>query len=342
MARRRSLTLIEKVQLIRDNEKQFSYRELVDKYGISIGSVSGIIKRKAEYIECYEQNENSNKKRNLRDKLSQCLDEQVYEWFVVQRSKNIPISGPILQERARQIRQQLGGPDADSFKASNGWLQKFRVRHAIQYRAICGESAAVDMVTVEEWKHRLPSIFNEYDPSDVYNADETGLFFKALPSRSLVTAKDSCKGGKRSKERFTVLLCTNMTGTDKLQPLIIGKPSMLNLTLSISMHTYFVLGKSNKPRCFKHLNVKALPVTWRSNRSSWMTASLFDEWLSNLNKIMMKQKRKILLFIDHAPCHNADIEYSNVCVKFFPPNTTSKLQPLDQGIIKNFKCHYRK
>ena len=73
-----------------------------------------------------------------------------------------------------------------------------------------------------------------------------------------------------------------------------------------------------------------------------MTASLFDEWLADVNRKMMKQKRKILLFIDHAPCHNSDKEYSNISLKFFPPKTTSKLQPLDQGIIKNFKCYYRK
>ncbi|CAF2766906.1 unnamed protein product [Rotaria sp. Silwood2] len=260
-------------------------------------------------MENYEQNENSNKKRNLRDEFNQQLDQKVYEWFVAQRSKTIPISGPLLQERARQIRQELGGPNADDFKASNGWLEKFRKRHGIQYRTICGESAAVDLTTVDEWKKRLSTIIDKYDPNDIYNADETGLFFKALPNRSLVTAKDTCKGGKRSKERFTVLLCTNMTGTDKLKPFLIAA----------------------NPRCFKHLNVKELPVTWRSNRNSWMTASLFEEWLVNVNKTMIKQKRNILLFIDHAPCHNPDIEYSNICVKFFPPNTTSKLQPLDQG-----------
>ncbi|CAF1199521.1 unnamed protein product [Rotaria sordida] len=59
---------------------------------------------------------------------------------------------------------------------------------------ICGESAAVDLTTVDEWKKRLVSIIDSYDPNDVYNADETGLFFKALPNRSLVTAKDTCKG----------------------------------------------------------------------------------------------------------------------------------------------------
>ncbi|CAF1535025.1 unnamed protein product [Rotaria sordida] len=212
MAARRDLTLAEKVELIRKNEQNVPYRKLAGEYKISIGSVSNIVKRKVEYIENYEQNENSNKKRNLRDEFSQQLDQKVYEWFVQQRSKNIPISGPLLQEQARQIRQQLGGSNADDFKASNGWLKKFRKRHGIQYRTINGESASVDPATVDEWKKRLVVMIDKYNPNDIYNADETGLFFKALPNRSLVTAKDSCKGGKRSKERFTVLLCTNMTG----------------------------------------------------------------------------------------------------------------------------------
>ena len=236
MATRHTLTLSEKVKLIREYEENHSYRALSDKYKISVGSVSNIIKRKTEYLEDYEQNESATKKRNIRDEFSQQLDQKVYEWFVTQRSKNIPVSGPILQERARQIRQQLGGPNADDFKASNGWLEKFRIRHGIHHRIISGESATVDVTTVDEWKKRLPSIIDNYDPNDIYNADETGLFFKALPNRSLVTSKDSCKGGKRSKERFTILLCTNMTGTDKLQPLLIGKFSIL---ISIfSVHFY--------------------------------------------------------------------------------------------------------
>ncbi|CAM4823844.1 unnamed protein product [Rotaria magnacalcarata] len=321
MATKHTLTLSEKVQLIRENENNTSYRTLADYYKISIGSVSNIIKRKAEYIENYEHNENSTKKRNFRDELNQQLDQKVYEWFAIQRSKNIPISGPLIQAQAREIRRQLGGANPDEFKASNGWLEKFRTRHNIQYRTICGESAAVDIATVEEWRDRLSSIIDEYDPNDVYNADETGLFRYSLPNRSLVTVKETCKGGKRSKERFTVLLCTNMTGTDKLQPLLIGKAA--------------------KPRCFKNLSMKQLPVIWRWNRTSWMTASLFGEWLASINNSMIKQNRKILLFIDHAPCHNSDTQYSNITLKFFPPNTTSKLQPLDQGIIKNFKCYYR-
>ncbi|CAF4641859.1 unnamed protein product, partial [Rotaria magnacalcarata] len=62
--------------------------------------------------------------------------------------------------------------------------------------------------------------FNE---NDVFNADETGLFYRATPDRSLVLSNEECKGGKKSKERLTVLLYSNLTGTEKLKPVVIGK-----------------------------------------------------------------------------------------------------------------------
>lgn len=122
---------------------------------------------------------------------------------------------------------------ARTFKASNGWLEKFKNRHAIVFRALCGESASVDSTTVEEWRRRLPTLIDSYAMDDVYNADETGLFFKLLPDRSMVLSRDSCKGGKRSKERFTVLLCSNSSGTHKLKPLVIGKDEILPLNDAI-------------------------------------------------------------------------------------------------------------
>ncbi len=78
MTTRHTLTVFEKIQLIHENEENSSYRTLADKYKISIGSVSNIIKRKAEYMESYEQNESSNKKRNVRNEFSQQLDQKVY------------------------------------------------------------------------------------------------------------------------------------------------------------------------------------------------------------------------------------------------------------------------
>lgn len=120
------------------------------------------------------------------------------------------------------------GYTLDTFKASNGWLEKFRNRHAISFRKINGESASVDNSTVEEWTNRLSTILDGYHPSDVFNADETGLFYRATPDRSLVLSTEECKGGKKGKERVTVLLCSNLTGTEKLKPVVIGKCILIN------------------------------------------------------------------------------------------------------------------
>jgi hypothetical protein len=102
-------------------------------------------------------------------------------------------------------------------------LDRFRTRHAIAFRTISGESASINDATIEEWTNRLSTKLDEFEAKDVFNADETDPFYRATSDRSLILSKEECKGGKKSKERFTVLLCSNWTGTEKLKPIVIGK-----------------------------------------------------------------------------------------------------------------------
>lgn len=88
--------------------------------------------------------------------------------------------------------------------------------------------------------------------------------------------------------------------------------------------------------------MKKLPVTWCNNRTSWMNSCIFTNWLYEFDGIIEKQNRKILLFLDNAPVHPPDVKLKNITLKFFPANTTARIQPLDQGVIKAFKAHYRK
>ena len=87
---------------------------------------------------------------------------------------------------------------------------------------LCGEAADVPEDIVADWAKRLPSITAGYAMNDIYNADETGLYFRALPNRSMVLHDDPSKGIKTSKERITVLLACSAAG-HKLKPLVIGK-----------------------------------------------------------------------------------------------------------------------
>ena len=75
---------------------------------------------------------------------------------------------------------------------------------------------------MDDWKNRLHSIIEYYDVSDIFYCDETSLFFQLMPDRSLLIDRNDCRGGKRSKDRYTVMLCFSMLGIEKLKPAVIG------------------------------------------------------------------------------------------------------------------------
>ena len=87
---------------------------------------------------------------------------------------------------------------------------------------ISGESAGVDRELVSDGREIAASVVKGYNLCDVFNMDETGLFFRMLPDKYLST-NDKVKGCKKIKDRITVALCSNANGSEKLKPLVIGK-----------------------------------------------------------------------------------------------------------------------
>ena len=73
-----------------------------------------------------------------------------------------------------------------------------------------------------------------------------------------------------------------------------------------------------------------------------MSSEIFQSWLIGVNARFRADNRKVLLLVDNCSAHHTgDLSLSNVNVHFLPPNTTAHLQPLDAGIIRAFKAHYR-
>ncbi len=184
--------------------------------------------------------------------------------------------------------------DENDFSASNGWLESFKRHYNIRGAALSGEAASVNPDTVADWHQRLPSICEGYAPSDIFNADETGLFYRTMPSRSLVQKEDDCKGGKKAKDRITALLACSATG-EKLRPLVIGR--------------------SDNPQCFRPYEKSALPAEYFSNKKAWMTGDIFRQWLHHVNNRMIYQQRKILMFVDNCSAH-PDVQLSHVKLVF--------------------------
>lgn len=49
----------------------------------------------------------------------------------------------------------------------------------------------------------------------MFNGDETGLFYKLMPDKTLQLKGETCQGGKLSKERISLPVVTNFLGTEK-------------------------------------------------------------------------------------------------------------------------------
>src|SRR5947209_14932137 len=107
-----------------------------------------------------------------------------------------------------------------------------------------GEHGSVDDQVVEKAITDLKQLTNSYEWKDIYNMDETGLFFRMEPDTTLATRQ--LAGKKKNKERLSVALCCNGDGSHKIKALVIGR--------------------SAKPRCFKNINIAHLGVMYGYNK----------------------------------------------------------------------------
>jgi hypothetical protein len=296
-----------------------SERNLAKKYKISKGTVSRLKRSLIEensrsLAENVDEIAETHNKTYHKNKLS-CIDDQCFEVFLRLRDIGVPLNGTVIKAIALKISAKM---DFSSFKASNGWLEKFKKRHNLSFKNISGESKSADKSNLEDFKIKLDQALVKYKKENVFNCDETALYYKNMPRKSFVTEKDECKGVKGNKTRITIMLTCSMAG-EKLNPLVIG---------------HF-----KSPRPLKGFNTAQIGVNYAFSTKAWMTSDLFKNYLYAMNQMMISENRKILLILDNAPSHPY-VELSNVELMFLPKNTTSILQPLDMGVIKSFKNHY--
>lgn len=201
---RSRLTLKQKYQLIRDHEEKMEIEKLKQKYKCGKSVVYKIIQNKSQIIDEYIGAQNVGAKMKVRSAKFEVINELTFNWLTQVLAKNLPISGSMVQEKAKEIAIENGDHE---FKASNGWLESFKNRHQLTFSAVCGESKDVDQQPVADFRDKLPELIAGYKTSDIANCDETALFFRALPKKTLHKKGDKCYGGKHSKERLTILLC---------------------------------------------------------------------------------------------------------------------------------------
>ena len=259
-----------------------------------------------------------------------CLEKMLVTWMDHRKRQGLSVTTEDAQKKALEVYEHLKAKETSpvpEFVASRGWFHNFKSRHAFKSIKGSGEAKSADADAAAAFPDELRAVIEEggYKLQPIFNMDETGLQWKKMPERTYITKEEKfAPGFKEYKDRFTLLLGANLTGDCKVKPLLVyhaqkGYPKNL------------------------------LPVCWYFNKTGWMTGDIFQSYVKDqleteLREYCLRQGLpfKSLMILDNAPAHPQTVLdlHEDINFVYLPPNTTSLLQPMDQGVIRMFKTHF--
>ena len=332
------LTVENKLEIIDLLRKGTSYTVISEKYGIGRSTITDIKNNEAK-LKSFKEKMTEMGVKEVTTKLMKIgafekLDEALYIWFRQQREKDVPISGSLLTEKVKVLHGQLHLDSSMVFCASTGFKWRFCKRHNLRSISIQGEQGSADILSACEFQHNFSEVMSEYSTEQVFNCDETGLQYRLLPQKTLVSLFEKrAEGRKKCKDRVTICACANVNGNIKLPLLFIGKAA--------------------RPRCFIRAEMNNLPVVYKAQKNAWVNCTIFSSWfhekfVPRVQEELWKtgKEPKALLIMDNCAAHpDEELLISRdglVKALFLPPNVTSLIQPMDQGVLEALKRRYRK
>ncbi len=257
--KRKSLTAAQKkdICLKKISTPSLKQKDIAKEYDVSEGMVSDILKKKDRWIAIDNDSYQANLKREKKVQFP-IIEEALTVWIDKLQARLV-LTESILATKALDFALLC---KEDKFKASNGWLDNFKKRHNLKQYNIHGKASSVPIQDLASMREKLHQTLRDYDPKDIFNCDETGLFWKMKPSRTI--SNGPVAGTKQSKDRVTILFTCN---SEKLRPLFI--------------HKY------ENPRALKNINKNSLPVNYYWNKKSWMQVSIWNDYLKNYMKIQI-------------------------------------------------------
>lgn len=305
---------------------------LAKQHKVAIGTVRRI-KQNAMKLREHSESLGAHTMRRIRKPQLEDLDARLYAWVQEERANGGRITDTILQEKAKELNALHGGPS--DFTASRGWAWRFKTRHNINPPKPRPEKPDLDAKKIEEFIENLLRLMEEDDieMENVYSIAEIGIMWKALPPRvSLSAGEKKSQLNRMQKERVSVGFCVNATGIHKLTPLFIYRYA--------------------QPQALKHCWDR-VPVIFKAQKhGSMVDRELFVDWLENhfLPAVRKEQLEKgyaagkVLLLVDDSLSNVIPPKVqstSKVEILFFPRNTTSRVQPMYQGVASYIRKSFR-
>jgi hypothetical protein len=230
-----TLTISNKLKVIEKLENGVPGKKIAEEFGISQQTVSDIKKQK-ESIKSFalkfdvgSDKSGVSNRQTLKKPKEMLLEEAVLRWYLQQRSSGVGVRGVDLKAAAEKFAKHF---KLQNFTCSSGWLWRFRQRHNISNRKVCGEAMSGDVESGEPFRKKLNEIIIQsglYYPQ-ICNAGESGPFWRGQTENMQTFPEEQSTPRQRtSKERLPAHLCANGDGTLPFE-LNEGNPGVQQLT----------------------------------------------------------------------------------------------------------------
>jgi hypothetical protein len=236
--KRKRLTLRQKGEVLDLLDKKTHHAAIANKFECNVKTVQRINRDresiKKQLVECGGGGKLAEKKSNRKPKYPD-IDRLTLESFDRARQLRLPMTRDTLRTFGLKAQAELLKSCSEeeklrleSFTASEHWVKRFVTRNQLASVRLHGEAGSVDPGAIASQLATLATICADYEQDNIYNVDETGLYYKLLPRRSYISTKESKKTvrgtkGMTAKDRLSFYICTNATGTRKVSTLKLGE-----------------------------------------------------------------------------------------------------------------------
>ncbi|XP_017767109.1 PREDICTED: uncharacterized protein LOC108555798 [Eufriesea mexicana] len=238
------------------------------------------------------------------------IKDELFKWVCKKYAMNSSFDKHSLREEALRLMKIRG---TNGVKCTDRWLNNILKEYGLRSTNSTSQPGPM-FKDYREWIELMRSTIIAYRYKDLFHVDELTMYSDGFPSRIL-----SNKGSEKSespKNRITILMSCNSSGTMKL-PLLICGPYPCNAT--VKDHVY----------C--------------QSKDSHIGDKLFRNWLLSVNDRMTKCNRKILLFLRQNRARALkDFVPSNIQLLYFPEDFPPLLRPLRRDVFHYIKMVFRR
>lgn len=195
------LTLSEKAEIIEEIDKGAGVTQLSKKYGVAKSTICKFKKHKNIILSTVSNTyDGRGKRKSLKTAKCPKMEKALYEWFIKQSERHIPVTAHEFKEKSKLLCGQF--KETENFNASDGWFQRFKKRYGI-HLALSGENLSAHNELVEPFEESEQLGLNR---NEMHSADKSGFYWKPLPNKIHVSSFERTATGRKMEKQCVLCI----------------------------------------------------------------------------------------------------------------------------------------